>query len=94
MIPEWLPTLLGAAGMAALFLPAYRANRIARRYSEVTRIAGGDNIPDSLKEPAQKTAEERREQIGKWSKRDETLMWAGYIGLGLSYGLQLIRATS
>ncbi|MBK1669425.1 hypothetical protein CKO28_15410 [Rhodovibrio sodomensis] len=92
MIPEWLPTLLGAAGMAALFMPAYRANRIARRYSEVAWIAAGDTLPDSLKEPAKTTAEERRDQIGRWSKRDEALMWAGYTGLGLSYGLQLIRA--
>lgn len=92
MIPEWLPTLLGAAGMAALFMPAYRANRIARRYSEVERIAAGGNLPNSLKEPAKTTAAERREQIGRWSKRDEALMWAGYTGLGLSYGLQLIRA--
>lgn len=92
MIPEWLPTLLGAVGMAALFLPAYKANQIARRYSRLKPIAGGGRLPKSLQNPANDTADQRRAQIGQWSKRDEIWMWAGYGGLGLSYGLQLIRA--
>lgn len=92
MIPDWLPTLLGAAGMAALFMPAYRANRIARRYRELEPITRSERLPNSLRTSAKETAAERRAQIGQWSKRDELLMWAGYGGLGLSYALQLIRA--
>ena len=85
MLPDWVPTAFGAVGMAALFWPAYRANKIARRLARLNQIAQGGRLPGELGKAAEHTAEERRAQVGQWSRRDEWLMWIGYGSIGLSY---------
>jgi hypothetical protein len=92
VLPEWAPTALGAVGMVALFWPAYRANRIARRLAQLNQITRGGRLPGDLGRVAAETAEERRAQIGEWSWRDELLMWIGYGSIGLSYLSQFITA--
>ena len=71
--------------MAALFWPAYRANKIARRLARLNEITQGGRLPGDLGQAAEQTAAERRAQVGQWSWRDEVLMWIGYGSIGLSY---------
>ena len=92
MLPDWVPTALGAVGMAALFWPAYRANRIARRLARLNQITQGGRLPEELGRAAEEAADERRAQVGQWSWRDELLMWIGYGSIGLSYLSQFVTA--
>ena len=92
MLPDWVPTALGAVGMAALFWPAYRANKIARRLARLNQITQGGRLPEELGKAAEDTAAERRAQVGQWSGRDELLMWIGYGSISLSYVSQFVTA--
>jgi hypothetical protein len=78
--------------MAALFWPAYRANKIARRLARLNQITQAGRLPGELGKAAEDTAEERRAQVGQWSQRDELLMWIGYGSIGLSYLSQFVTA--